>query len=404
MALTCRNLLKLKSFEKIVLVAGENGLDKLVTWPYIKQTENLKGWVNGGEILFVVDESKGFDEKFFTNIIIQARDFDVSAVVFFCRGEEYIEHLPDEAIRLGNTFAIPLFEMPSEIRMIDVSKEITNAIFQCNSKNRRAENFLADLLHGDYFNTLQSYEESVLYGFDTEKSFFLAILSDKDIASSEKKIDSIALENRFSVIATKMQNYCFNRGEKFVHTVICGTDICYISAENNDQRKKYIAEISKILQNYNLINSCEFLAGVSRLYNKLPDMPRAYEEGRMALRYCMKVTSEKRICAFEEMGIMQFLISKRDKEAILEYCSELLKELYENDAAEQTEYVRTLWIYLKNNNNLVKTAQVLYIHRNTLVNRINKIQSIIGKDINSVEVKMEYLNAYSILEFYGMLG
>ena len=89
---------------------------------------------------------------------------------------------------------------------------------------------------------------------------------------------------------------------------------------------------------------------------------------------------------------------------LLDYCNEVLYELKEIDKKENSEYVRTLWLYLKMNNNLVKTAQIMYIHRNTLVNRINKIQAIIGKDINDVKVKMEYLNVFSILEFYGLMG
>lgn len=109
-------------------------------------------------------------------------------------------------------------------------------------------------------------------------------------------------------------------------------------------------------------------------------------------------------CTYEEMGILRFLLAQKRKDELLDYCNEVLYELKEIDKKENSEYVRTLWLYLKMNNNLVKTAQIMYIHRNTLVNRINKIQAIIGKDINDVKVKMEYLNVFSILEFYGLMG
>ena len=38
MSVTCQDLLTLKYFERIKLVAGPNGLDRTVTWPYVGQT------------------------------------------------------------------------------------------------------------------------------------------------------------------------------------------------------------------------------------------------------------------------------------------------------------------------------------------------------------------------------
>ena len=41
MSVTCQDLLPLKYFERIKLVAGQNGLDRTVTWPYVGQTSSV---------------------------------------------------------------------------------------------------------------------------------------------------------------------------------------------------------------------------------------------------------------------------------------------------------------------------------------------------------------------------
>ena len=52
MSIQCRDLLALKSFQQIQLIAGQNGLHNLVTWPYINQTADISNWVHGGELVF----------------------------------------------------------------------------------------------------------------------------------------------------------------------------------------------------------------------------------------------------------------------------------------------------------------------------------------------------------------
>lgn len=403
MALTCRNLMGLRAFDSIRLVAGEAGLDRLITWPYVKQTQSLKGWLNGGEILFVVEESADRAAGFYTDIVREAHHNDVSAIVFLCGGAGYAACLPQEALRLANKYAIPLFEMPSDIRMIDVTKEISKAIFLWNYKNRQAENFLLDLIHEDYLQGSSRDAEGIFYGFDLGRSYFLIVISDRNMLQSMQENDMLALTNRFSVITMKVQAACDRRGDQFISTTLCGTAICYLSVQDEGARRAYITYIGEQLVNYNMTNACDLQAGASRLHKDLDEMPRAYEEGRQALRYRMKKVDAARISAYEDMGIMQFLISSKDKNLLIEYSNDLLADLMSLERRENTEYVKTLWYYLQNNNSLVKTAQALFIHRNTLVNRINKIQSVIGKDLGDVETKVRYCNAFSILEFYGLM-
>ena len=403
MALICRNLLGLVSFNYLELVAGRDGLDKMVTWPYVKQTQNLKGWINGGEILFVAEENAEYNSDYFCNIINECNELMVSAVVFLCGGKSYADSIPQEARKLADKYAIPLFQMPSDVRIIDVTREISNTIFQWNYQNKQSGHFLDDLIHEDYLNGVQREQSGAFYGFDIDKSYFIAVICDKAVINSYEDKDVVVLANRLSVLALKFSAECDKMGEKFVNTVSCGTMICYMTVADSDKRKQMMKAYSKIIEEYNNINSCHMTAGFSRIFTGLEKMPTAYNEARQALIFSMKNKSGNKSCAYEDMGILRFLLAGKDKEQLLSYCDELLADLRKVDETEKTDYVRTLWMYLKMNNNLVKTSQLMYIHRNTLVNRINKIQSIVGKDFNEVDVKMQYLNAFAILEFYGMI-
>ena len=356
MALTCKSLLGLTAFNEIQLVAGQNGLEKPITWPYVKQTESLKGWINGGEILFVVEKNRDKGENFFAELMDECEMLKVSAVIFFCKGEEYVEHIPSCVCRLAEQYAIPVFEMPSDIRMIDVTREISNTIFLWNYQNKQAENFLMELLHEDYLTGNQRISDGTYYGFNLDKSSFVAVFCDKNMIDDGRN-NLFTIQNRFSLVSMGIAMECEKYGEKYISTFSCGTLICYFSSEDKEKRKLLMKKINHLLEEQNRSNTSRILVGYSKLYPGINHMPAAYEEARQALRYAMKNMDGGVSCTYEEMGILRFLLAQKRKDELLDYCNEVLYELKEIDKKENSEYVRTLWLYLKMNNNLVKTAQ-----------------------------------------------
>lgn len=65
--------------------------------------------------------------------------------------------------------------------------------------------------------------------------------------------------------------------------------------------------------------------------------------------------------------------------------------LKEHDEKHHTEYCRTLLVWLVNDRSIVRTAEELYLHRNTLSNRLSRIDEIINVDLDdfSTRVRMQ---------------
>ena len=93
----------------------------------------------------------------------------------------------------------------------------------------------------------------------------------------------------------------------------------------------------------------------------------------------------------------------------LEYCAFLirensqtdishpaLKKLKEYDRKNNTELYKTLRLYLEEERNYVRTAQKLFIHRNSLVYRIKRIEEITGADLEDSYTRLHLLTSYLI--------
>ncbi len=71
--------------------------------------------------------------------------------------------------------------------------------------------------------------------------------------------------------------------------------------------------------------------------------------------------------------------------------------LQENDRKKNTEYVRTLDVYLLNETHISQTAEALFIHRSSLLKRLDKIQRLLGENLDDPSVRLYYRICLALL-------
>lgn len=106
---------------------------------------------------------------------------------------------------------------------------------------------------------------------------------------------------------------------------------------------------------------------------------------------------------FAEHSVFELTLSGKSKEDILSYCWMKLQPLTEADKVLKSEYVNTFRCYLECNNDVLHTSKYMYIHRNTMINRLKKITLLLNTNINAADVKNEFYNIYKALQYYGEL-
>ena len=79
-------------------------------------------------------------------------------------------------------------------------------------------------------------------------------------------------------------------------------------------------------------------------------------------------------------------------------CHEKLLALHEYDAQQKTEYMRTLRTYLDLHLNAMATAKDLFIHRSTLLYRLDKIKTILESDLDDPEELLYLSISFRLLD------
>jgi len=91
---------------------------------------------------------------------------------------------------------------------------------------------------------------------------------------------------------------------------------------------------------------------------------------------------------YDDLGLYRVLSDLRDRAELQRFYQETLGDLLEYDQEHDTELVRTLQVLFDENTNISQTARALYVHRNTLNYRLQRIAEISGYDLNDAETRL----------------
>lgn len=146
------------------------------------------------------------------------------------------------------------------------------------------------------------------------------------------------------------------------------------------------------------IREANFRAGLSRVFRNLPEASFAYHQAGIALEMGLRRNPQRWKHTFDEHVLSYlFQICTRELPARFVCCPALLL-LRQRDRETGSDYCHTLKTWLEHGQNTVQTAKDLFIHRGTLIYRLDKITEMTGLDLNSWQTQLYLLLSFQLLE------
>lgn len=391
MSICCSDLLKLKYFQEIKLIAGEKGLYREISWPFICTTTTINQWVNGGELIFIIGVGIKSDEESLLLLMQECIEKNLSGMVIL-KGDYYIHSIPASLIDLSNQLSFPLFEMPWTLKLIDVTQEISQRIIEYRNQSKKHIQFLERLLFSD--STDQSFEELSLRKDIVPRLFRFIALIDIEHPFNQD------LELIKSDIARTLENHT----KKKTYEVICighnNTVICLGLADTYGSVSKLN---SSIVEAFHILEKryphVILKLGFGKNCQNKDNIRQSYIEAKKVIMLMNHNLLSNNYFHYKDVGIFRLLFEIKDTDKIKDYCTENIGKLTEIDQKNNSELLKTLYYYLINNCNLLKTSKVLFIHRNTLIYRLNLISDIIEKNLDDAHVLHELYLSIIAAEF-----
>ena len=132
------------------------------------------------------------------------------------------------------------------------------------------------------------------------------------------------------------------------------------------------------------------------IVRELKEVSRSYKEARMALDVGKIFFDDRDVIAYSSLGIGRLIYQLPTT-----LCEMFLREVFKKnpiDALDQ-ETLFTINKFFENNLNVSETARKLFVHRNTLVYRLEKIKKLTGLDLREFDDAITFKVALMVKKY-----
>ena len=243
------------------------------------------------------------------------------------------------------------------------------------------DNFIKNLLL-DNLLLVDIYNRAKKLHIETSVNRVVFLIETKD----EK--DSNALETVKGLFAGKSRDFITQVDEKNIILVK------ELKEEEGYEDMEKTANVILDMLNTEAMISVHVSFGT--IVNEIKDVSRSYKEAKMALDVGKIFYSDKNVVAYNRLGIGRLIY-----QLPLPLCKMFIGEIFGENTPDDfdDETIATINKFFENSLNVSETSRQLYIHRNTLVYRLDKLEKSTGLDLRVFDDAITFKIALMVVKY-----
>ena len=243
------------------------------------------------------------------------------------------------------------------------------------------DNFIKNLLL-DNLLLVDIYNRAKKLHIDTEVRRVILIVE----TSREK--DTGMLESVRVLLGSKTKDFITAVDEK---------NIIVVKELAANEGYKEMEQVAKnILEMFQSEGEEDVHVAYGTIVNDIKEVSKSYKEAKLALDVGKIFFNEKDIIAYNTLGIGRLIY-----QLPIPLCKMFIREIFEGKSPDDfdEETLTTINKFFENSLNVSETSRQLYIHRNTLVYRLDKLQKSTGLDLRVFEDAITFKIALMVVKY-----
>jgi len=384
-----------------MLLAGEEGLDRRVSWA--RAVEKAVGNENifKGELVFITGAGKD-DEMVLVKDTLQMLEHNKAAGLVINTGMDAGRN-SGEILQLADALRFPLLQIPKEENTLEVIQAVCKKILD---DKRRADS-MTELMKALMFGEPSEYlaDMAAFFGYRTKWTYYGVVVDidhfkdylDREQISGEEEIAKVKW-NVMRILEDAMLRY----NKKILYLVDSASFLLMIPVAGKGEQGE--AEIRWLGQELcravaEKIPGMTVCVGIGNPCFRLEDFKRSLLEAKKSLKILKACKKTNAVRCYDELGVYRLFFKVHDEEELTAIYYDTVGPLIEYDRENNTELLKTLEIYLEEDENISKAAQRMYLHRNTMKYRMAKIQELLGYNFENVNQLFNLRLAFKIKRF-----
>lgn len=199
-----------------------------------------------------------------------------------------------------------------------------------------------------------------------------------------------------SIVTELLKGMFSNQSGDYITAVDESTVILVKSLEDDDSHENMMQIAHTIVDMMNAEAMLNVKVAFGTVVSELKDVSKSYKEAKMALDVGKIFYAEKNVVAFTTLGIGRLIY-----QLPVNLCKIFIQEIFGDDIPEELddEMLTTINKFFENNLNVSETSRQLFVHRNTLVYRIEKLKMSTGLDVRAFDDALTFKIALMVVNY-----
>ena len=355
------------------LIAGKDGWSNSINWLMMVEDLTIIRRFDGKEL--AVTTGLGFETEEKLLELLRLLSLQHAAGLIINVGE-YIPQVPESAITFCNSCDLPLLTVPWNIRIADMIKDLSVRIFfQGIADEQLAQAFIAAIEHPD---TPDDYREILLPYYDLDGAFQVILITTEGLDSMDT-VERKRIGYRMELYLENISHNC----EFFYY------DSYFVLITNNlppavleDVLARFEASLRRRMPDRRVA------VGIGSRLKDISNLHTAYNRAKAAAIAALRIGLPR--LSFDDMGLFRLLSQVPDRLLLQEMGDGMLAPLLDYDSKHNANYVETLECFLRTGGSYQSMAEQMFVHRNTLMYRMNNIKKMLDCDLETEEERLPY--------------
>ncbi len=205
----------------------------------------------------------------------------------------------------------------------------------------------------------------------------------------------IEIEGKKDTYAMELVKGMFGASARDFITEVDEQSIVIVKDVRELNEEEELEQVAKMMvDNFHSEAMVRVRVGYGNRIVNLQDITRSYQEARMAIEVGKIFYAEKETVSYSRLGIGRLIY-----QIPMSLCEMFIREIFGDEIPNvfSEENLVTIQKFFENNLNISETARQLFVHRNTLLYRLERLEKSLGLDIRKFEDAMTFKIAMMVL-------
>ncbi|MEW8974142.1 MAG: PucR family transcriptional regulator [Tissierellaceae bacterium] len=372
MTITVRDAIKVGKLSQGIVIAGDNGLDNVISYIDVLEVPDIAQWLTEGVLLFTTGYAiqENIEEQI--NLINLLHCKKAAGLVI--KANRFLKEIPKEMIKLANKLNVPIISIPGDIPYVEAIYPIIREILSHQVRVHLMKNHIEEIIDkSELLPERVTLDEinKVKSGMKLSAPYVISLIPFESDSQLNRYVNISEIEKSKKMISFKSDDIF----------------VCITTIDSKKWRDKIFHTIFKD----SFLDDRSLFCLTSYVINSFQRLKSEYLMLKKSLNYLGSIPSiREKMIYFDD--VVHYILMKKivDDEDSISLVTKLLEPIESLEEKEKKIMFNTLYSYVSNGGNKTKAASKSYVHRNTFYYRMDKLSKILNSNLESQEEIYKY--------------